>query len=138
MRKGDGLEERDVKGAKRWILTAFCLFLAAALALAVFCLVRGQTRRFTPEKWAAHPSERMEMVQSLLDAYDLAGMAEAEVEALLGPETGGAPTSFKRTRREYPADTTLVYYLGVDFMDDCWLILPLEDGAVADVVMDVT
>lgn len=132
------MEERDYRRAKRRIVTVFSLFLAAALALAVFGIVRVQVRRFTPEKWAAKPSRRVKIVQDLLKTRDLVGMTEAEAEALLGPEDISTPKSFKQSKWKYPAETTLVYYLGVDFMNDCWLILPLENGTVADVVIDVT
>ena len=70
------------------------------------------------------------LLGDLLERYDLVGMTEEEVVALLGPEDGPEQTSFKGDRTYYPPEDTLVYYLGVDMMDGVWLILSLEGGVV--------
>jgi len=31
-----------------------------------------------------------------------------------------------------------VYYLGVDYMDDMWLIISISDGIVTEYLIDVT
>jgi predicted RNA-binding protein len=63
---------------------------------------------------------------------------EAEVLCLLGEADENAPTSFKRSRGPYPPESTLVYYLGVELMDDNWLVISLDNGVVCDHHIDVT
>lgn len=65
-------------------------------------------------------------------------MSEADVVALLGAEDGGGQTSFKLSDKNYPPETTLVYCLGVDYMDDMWLIISISDGIVTEYLIDVT
>ena len=45
---------------------------------------------------------------------------------------------WKISRKEYPSDTTLVYFLGIDYMDNEWLILSLDDGIVYEYCIDVS
>ena len=106
------------------ILAGLVLLLAAG-----YGLWRCQ-RTYTPDKWASAPDERLDILGDLLERYDLVGMTEEEVVALLGPEDGPEQTSFKGDRTYYPPEDTLVYYLGVDMMDGVWLILSLEGGVV--------
>ena len=70
--------------------------------------------------------------------YDLVGMTEEEVVALLGPEDGPEQTSFKGDRTYYPPEDTLVYYLGVGMMDGVWLVISLEDGVVTGCATGIT
>ena len=56
---------------------------------------------------------------------------------MLGEEDSDR-SSFKITRKKFPPDTTLVYYLGVDFMDARWLIISLADGIVYEYCIDVS
>ena len=73
----------------------------------------------------------------MLGKYQLIGMSESDVIQLLGEEDSDQ-TSFKISRKYFPPDSTLVYYLGVDFMDNNWLILSINDGIVTEYCLDVT
>lgn len=87
-------------------------------------------RTYTPDKWASAPDERLDILGDLLERYDLVGMTEEEVVALLGPEDGPEQTSFKGDRTYYPPEDTLVYYLGVD--DGRRVADPLPGGGRGD------
>lgn len=92
---------------------------------------------FTEKKWLDNPDERTHIVQDLIEKHKLIGMSEDEVTALLGPESG-AQSSFKNDHAYYPPETTLVYFLGYELIDGVWLVLPLENGIVQDIVIGVT
>lgn len=55
---------------------------------------------------------------------------------------GHITTSVRRClskgRTELYPEITLVYYIGVDLMDDVWLIISLENGVVTGYTFDVT
>ena len=114
------------------ILAGLVLLLAAG-----YGLWRCQ-RTYTPDKWASAPDERLDILGGLLERYDLVGMTEEEVVALLGPEDGPEQTSFKGDRTYYPPEDTLVYYLGVGMMDGVWLVISLEDGVVTGCATGIT
>ncbi len=114
------------------ILAGLVLLLAAG-----YGLWRCQ-RTYTPDKWASAPDERLDILGDLLERYDLVGMTEEEVVALLGPEDGPEQTSFKGDRTYYPPEDTLVYYLGVGMMDGVWLVISLEDGVVTGCATGIT
>ncbi len=76
----------------------------------------------------------------MLEKYELIGMTEKEVYSLLGEEENyaNAKTSFKISKTYFDPGNTIVYYLGVDYMDDRWLIISLEKGIVSGCCIDVT
>ena len=113
------------------------VFSVIAIALIVVVGMYKYQHTFSVNKWANHPDDRYKMMDSLCEKHDLIGMHEADVIALLGEEDSDR-SSFKITRKEFPPDTTLVYYLGVDFMDDQWLIISLDDGIVYEYCIDVS
>lgn len=132
---------REVKRAKFWNILIFCVFAGILLAAGSCFLQYTYTHTYTPQKWNNDPENRYKIVSSLLNKHPLTGMTESDVIALLGPEEPNAPTSFKITHLshgEYPPETTLVYYLGVSFMDLEWLVISLEDGVVSEYCIDVT
>lgn len=116
------------------ILFSIFLFIAAGVAIGV-CIFKAQ-HTFSQEKWLHNVEDRYQMVDSLLDEYQLIGMTEAEVLQLLGNEEGTEQTSFKISKKYYPPEDTLVYYLGVAYMDAAWLVISLEDGIVIDYCID--
>ena len=132
---------RQVKAAKFWNTLIFCIFAALFLAVASFAASYLSQRSYTPDKWFQDRENRYKIVSSLLSKHPLVGMSEEEVTALLGPEEPNAPTSFKishASHGEFPPETTLVYYLGVDYMDTEWLVISLENGAVSEYCIDLT
>ena len=129
---------KQVQKAKRWNLIVFGLFAAMAVfAVAALCMYQFQ-HTYSLEKWHSDPENRCKIVDDMLEKTQLIGKSEAEVLELLGAEDLDGTTSFKRSKQQFPAETTLVYYLGVDFMDANWLIISLENGVVVDYCMDVS
>lgn len=130
--------ENEAKRAKRRIIIAFSVLIAVLLIIAAaFCVHRYQ-HTFSQEKWLADADGRFRLVDDMLEKHPLIGMSEADVIALLGAEDGGGQTSFKLSDKNYPPETTLVYYLGVDYIDSMWLIISISDGVVTEYLIDVT
>lgn len=73
----------------------------------------------------------------MLNKHKLVGMSEPDIIELLGDEDS-EQSSFKISKEYFPPETTIVYFLGVDYMDFCWLIISLEDGVVRSYCIDVT
>ena len=121
---------RQVRRAVRWNKLALAVLAGLVLLLAVWYGLDRWQHTYTPDKWFSAPSERLDILEDLLGKYDLAGMTEEEVVALLGQEDGPGQTSFKGDRTYYAPEETLGYYLGVDLMDDVWLVISVEDGVV--------
>ena len=129
---------KQVKNAKRWNLIVFGLFGAmAVLAAAALCMYRFQ-HTYSPEKWHSDRENRYQFVDDMLEKTQLMGKSESEVLELLGAEDLEGDASFKRSKQPFSAETTLIYYLGVDFIDANWLIISLENGVVVDYCMDVS
>ena len=121
---------RQVRRAVRWNKLALAVLAGLVLLLAVWYGLDCWQHTYTPDKWFFAPDERLDILDDLLGKYDLAGMTEEEVIALLGQEDGAGQTSFKGDRTYYAPEETLVYYLGVNLMDGVWLVISLEDGVV--------
>ncbi len=113
------------------------VFSVIAIALIVFVGLYKYQHTFSANNWANNPDDRYKMVDNLFEKHNLIGMHETDVIALLGEEDSDR-SLFKITRKEFPPDTTLVYYLGVDFMDNRWLIISLADGIVYAYCIDVS
>lgn len=132
--------QEQVKKAKRWNTIILSLFLTVVIAsLVCFGIFRYQ-RTFTVEKWMKAPSDRTKIVANLLKTHELVGMTEEEIISLLGEEESYAntKTSFKINNTYFDPENTIVYYLGVDYMDDMWLIISLDNGIVIRYCIDVT
>lgn len=95
---------------------------------------------FTRAKWIDSPNNRDKLVYDMLNQYDLVGMSETEVVDLLGEEDDKChnQATFKNHRTYYPPDTTMVYFLGVDYMDGVWLVISLDHGVVCDYCIGIT
>lgn len=137
------LDERTMKKeaerAKRWNIVIFGIFaITLAVLIAAVCVFKYQ-HTWSPAKWFSDRENRYKIVSSMLNQNQLVGMAEADVVQLLGNEDSNGQTSFKMSKTYFPPETTLVYYLGVDFMDIKWLIISLNaEGVVTDYCIDVT
>ena len=127
-------EREKAERQSRIIVRVFSLI---AIALIVFAALYKYQHTFSENKWASNPDDRYKLVENLFEKHNLIGMHETDVIALLGEEDSDR-SSFKIIRKEFPPDTTLVYYLGVNFMDDRWLIISLADGIVYAYCIDVS
>lgn len=130
--------ENEAKRAKRRIIIAFSILVFILLIIAAaFCVYRYQ-HTFSQEKWLADADGRFRLVDDMLEKHPLTGMSESDVIALLGEEDGDGPASFKLSDKNYPPETTLVYRLGVEYIDNMWLIISISDGIVTEYLIDVT
>ena len=127
-------EREKAERQSRSIVRVFSVIVIACI---VFLGMVKYQHTFSVNKWSDNLNNRYKMVDSLLDKHNLIGMRETDVIALLGEEDSDK-SSFKISRKEFPPDTTLVYYLGIDFMDDQWLILSLKDEVVYEYCIDVS
>ena len=136
------MEEKEVRRQMRSIKlqnTVLLAFVGAVIVSAVACIgIYRYRHTFTVDKWNTDIENRTKIVDSLLGKYQLIGMTEANVIELLGEEDNSQRSSFKITRKEFPPETTLVYDLGVAYIDNEWLILSLQDGVVCDYCIDVS
>ncbi len=120
--------EKQMKRAKIWNYTAIAFFVLIFISIIAFLGVFTWSRTFTVGKWMENPEKRYKIVADMLSKYEIEGMTEQEIIGLLGEETEDAPEGFKYPRGSFPNDSTLTYYLGVDFMDNNWLIISLQNG----------
>lgn len=108
----------------------FAFILCLSLGVGAFCQLwlHEAESRFTMDKWAAEPRERVWMVDDLLAQYDLIGMDVLSIERILGKETD---TSY------FEAPGQLVYYLGNErgliSIDSEWLVIDLNEEIATDV-----
>lgn len=130
--------ENEAKRAKRRIIIAFSVLIAVLLIIATAFYVYRYQHTFSQEKWLSNADGRYMIVADMLEKHPLTGMSEADVIALLGKEDGDGPASFKLSDKNYPPETTLVYHLGVEYIDNMWLIISISDGIVAEYLIDVT
>lgn len=130
--------ENESKRAKRGIIIAFSVLVCILLVIAVIFFMYRSQHTFSQEKWLSNASERYMIVDDMLEKHPLIGISEDNVIALLGAEDGDGQSSFKLSDKNYPPETTLVYYLGVEYMDDMWLIISTDNGTVTEYRIDVT
>ena len=130
--------ENEAKRAKRGIIIAFSVLVCILLVIAVIFFMYRSQHTFSQEKWLSNASERYMTVDDMLEKHPLIGISEDNVIALLGAEDGDGQSSFKLSDKNYPPETTPVSYLGVDYMDDTWLIISTDNGTVTEYCIDVT
>lgn len=130
--------ENEEKRAKRGIIIAFSVLVCILLVIAVIFFMYRSQHTFSQEKWLSNASERYMIVDDMLEKHPLIGISEDNVIALLGAEDGDGQSSFKLSRDYFPPESTLVYYLGVEYMDDMWLIISTDNGTVTEYCIDVT
>lgn len=129
---------RKYMQAKRQNIVILSIFVALLVAaLAAFGTWKYQ-HTYTAAKWNKDHENRYKIVNDMLKKNELIGMEEQQVIRLLGNEDNSEQTTFKMSQKNFPPETTLVYYLGVDFMDDNWLILSMEEGVVTEIFIDLT
>jgi hypothetical protein len=134
--------QKQVQQSKMWNRNAIIFSIIATIvitSLIGFGIYRYKYT-FTVEKWLKTPNDRTNIVNDLLEKHKLIGMTEEEIIYLLGEEENYAntKTSFKISNDYYEPENTIVYYLGVDYMDDRWLIISIDKGIVSNYCIDVT
>lgn len=132
--------ENHLKWAKMWNRIILSVFLIMIIVSLSSCGIYKYRHTFTIEKWNRESENRRKIVNDLLKKHDIFGMTEKEIICLLGEEEAYAntKTSFKMSRIYFEPENTLVYYLGVDYMDDMWLVISLDDGVVSSYCIDIT
>ena len=130
--------QKTILRAKRGIIITFLVFVCILLTIAVSCCVLKYQHTFSERKWNESREDRYKIVDDMLDKYQIMGMSESDVIQLLGEEDSNDKTSFKISRKYFPAESTLVYWLGTEYMDDEWLIITISDGIVTEYCIDVT
>ncbi len=119
-------EEREIRKIKRTNCIIFGFFVLLAIMVAIWLGTYLYWHTFTSEKWQANPERRATMVADLLADYQLVGMTEDVLVALLGPSDNDYGY--------FNQDGQLVYCLGNErtIIDREWLLVELEDGIVCD------
>ncbi len=133
---------KQVQQAKMWNRNTIIFSIISAIIIASiigFGIFRYK-HTFSVEKWFKAPNVRTNIVNDLLEKHKLIGMTEEEIISLLGKEEyyANTKTSFKISKDYFEPENTIVYYLGVDYMDDKWLIISLDNGIVSSYCIDVT
>ena len=116
------MTDKEPNKKRQLAVILLCILAGIILFMLVFQLYR---HTFSRQRWLDEPLYRHYMLNSLEKRHPLVGMTMEEAVALLGNEDSQQST-FKMSDAEYPPETTLVYYLGKDFVDDLWLILSFE------------
>lgn len=120
--------KREVRKAKIANYTIFVIFLAFLLAIIVGFFVYRYQHTFRPDRWLNEPSERTDMIDNLLQNYEIVGLTESEVLSLLGPNDNA--------QGAFNADNRYVYYLGPErglfSIDSEWLLIDFVNGIVSD------
>ena len=131
------MEDFKVHKAKRQNIIVLSIICLIIMFFSVGIGILKYNHTFTTEKWNSDKENRFKIVNSLIEKYHLVGMSESELIELLGEEDSDS-SSFKISRKSFPPDTTLVYYLGVDYIDTEWLVISLNNGIVCDYCIDVS
>ena len=132
------MSEKDYNKSRKRITISFVVLLVFLAVIVVGILALSEKHSFTQEKWHNDRENRINIVDSLVAKTGIIGMKEEEIIALLGNEDLTHKTSFKMSRKEFPPATTLIYYLGVEYMDSEWLIISLENGVATEYCIDVS
>ncbi|MDO4541147.1 MAG: hypothetical protein Q4B48_08695 [Syntrophomonadaceae bacterium] len=131
--------EKQMKREKRCkIITISISIFFIVTVLAVFGVYK-YNHTFTPQRWSTDLENRYKMVSDMLRKNEIIGMSESDITELLGQEDS-EQSSFKirGSREVFSPESTLVYYLGVDFMDNNWLVVSIENGVAVSYCIDVT
>ncbi|MED1604964.1 hypothetical protein P4U90_06455 [Cytobacillus kochii] len=114
---------RREKRTQLWLFSLALVLPSALISLLVYNEVHA---KFNEMDWRNNPHERVEMIDDLLNTYDLKNRHYNEVIEKLGTPTEN--TYFK-------SDNNIVYYLGnersIISIDSEWLIITFKDHRVA-------
>jgi hypothetical protein len=134
--------QKEVVRAKKWNFVMFgvfaVIFAVIFVTLKIMMCSYQYQHSYSRYKWDTDKENRYKIVSDILEQNQVVGMTEAEVIQLLGDEDSNDITSFKNSKGVYAPESTLVYWLGVDFMDDNWLVISLDDSVVTDYCIGLT
>ena len=133
----NGSLEKEEKELKAWNMAIVSIIVILTIASITGITIYKYEHTFTTSKWNEDVHDRYKIVSNMLEKHNIIGMSESDIIGLLGAEDS-EQSSFKISREVFPPDTTLVYYLGVDYMDDCWLIISIENGVAVSYCIDIT
>ncbi|MGI6065382.1 MAG: hypothetical protein ACOYI2_02695 [Bacillota bacterium] len=123
--------EKEIKKTKKVLFMIYFIMLAIIVMVAASVFYYKYQHTFTTEKWIEDPKKRVNLVDDLLAKYDLVGMTEKEIIALLGTDSG--------ENAYYQDDHNFVYYLGDErgliSIDSEWLIVKFSHGIVCEFVV---
>ncbi|MGP7816764.1 hypothetical protein [Niallia sp. 01092] len=114
---------RTERKAKTKFITRTTIGIIPPLFCAIILGVNEYKSNFSVKKWLINESERVYMVDDLLNEYELIGMTKKEVSTLLGPTE--ADDYFKE-------ENNIVYYLGNErsliSIDSEWLVITFDEN----------
>ena len=118
--------DAEIKRIKRQNYIVFGLFAGLIIAIVIAGLLYQSCHSFSTSKWEMYPDERTKIVDDLLTRYDLIGMQESEILALLGNHDNDSGY--------FSSENRFVYRLGMErsfiSIDSEWLIIDFDDGIV--------
>ena len=120
--------DAEIKKIKRQNHTVLGIFAGLIIAMVITGCAYQEQHSFSTSKWETNPRERTQIVDDLLDDYELIGMQETEILDLLGNHDNDYGYFNEKNR--------FVYCLGPErgliSIDNEWLILDFADGVVVD------
>ena len=116
----------DNKKLKRRNYIGFGIFAGLIITIVIACSTFISHHSFSTAQWEQYPNERTKIVDDLLMRYDLIGMQESEILALLGNHDNDSGY--------FSSENRFVYRLGMErgfiSIDSEWLIIDFDDGIV--------
>lgn len=129
--------DKQIKSLKLRNTVILSIMIALVIAIISVTMLYKYKHTFTINKWNENIEDRHKIVSNITKKYDIIGMNEQDIIKLLGKEDS-EKSSFKMSTEIFPPDTTLVYYLGVDYIDDEWLIISIQNGVAVSYCIDIT
>ena len=118
--------DAEIRKIKRQNYIVFGIFAGLIIAIVIACSAFISQHSFSTSKWELYPDERTKIVDDLLLRYDLIGMHESEILALLGNHDNDSGY--------FSSENRFVYRLGMErgfiSIDSEWLIIDFADGVV--------
>ena len=129
--------DKQIKSLKLRNTVILSIMIVLVLAIISVTMLYKYKHTFTINKWNENIEDRHKIVSNITKKYDIIGMNEQDIIKLLGKEDS-EKSSFKMSTEIFPPNTTLVYYLGVDYIDDEWLIISIQNGVAVSYCIDIT
>ncbi|WP_416151440.1 hypothetical protein ACM26V_10875 [Salipaludibacillus sp. HK11] len=112
---------RNKRSARKKLKFLPAIGAIPVLICMILLSVNEYKTNFTTEKWINNTSERVHIVDNLLNTYDLKEKSQSEIVTLLGPPT---ETEY------FKSENNIVYYLGnergIISIDSEWLVIEFD------------